>query len=312
MGRGVVARAFWSRRGRGRDYNRAVPDPLFAPVARIDAALDRLLPSAAAVPRRLHRAMRYSLFAGGKRLRPLLVYHAYRACGGRGAAVFRAAAALEMIHVYSLIHDDLPAMDDDDMRRGRPTLHRRFDEATAILAGDALLTHAFGAVAEGFAPAVSARIVREMVRAAGTAGMIGGQALDLAAEGRPPRRRTVVAIHARKTAALIAGAARIGAIAAGAPWRAEAALFRYGRALGLAFQIVDDILDETGDARRMGKPVRRDMENGKMTYPCAVGLAAARREADRLTRRALAAVSRLGPAADPLRRLARLAVDRTS
>ncbi len=256
--------------------------------------------------------MRYSIFAGGKRLRPLLVYHAFRACGGKGTRALPAAAAVEMLHVYSLIHDDLPAMDDDDLRRGRPTLHRKYDEATAILAGDALLTRAFQVLADSYEPAVAAPLVSTLAEASATEGMIGGQALDLAAEGKRPSRAQVLEIHGRKTAALIRGAVLMGGIVARAPARRLAALSAYGRALGLAFQIVDDILDETGDSAAMGKPVGRDMENGKMTYTRAAGIGAARREADRLVARAIGALAPFGVRGHALRDLALFVTSRRS
>lgn len=256
--------------------------------------------------------MRYSVFAGGKRLRPLLVHYAYRACGGKGSKDLPAAAAVEMLHVYSLIHDDLPAMDDDDLRRGRPTLHRKFDEATAILAGDALLTRAFQVLADRCEPAVAARLVSALAEASATEGMIGGQALDLAAEGKRPAKSQVIAIHSLKTAALIRGSVLMGGVAAKADARKLAALSTYGRALGLAFQIVDDILDETGTSHEMGKPVGRDMENGKMTYPRAVGLDAARREADRLVRKAVGSLRVFGARGRPLEELARFVTARRS
>ena len=281
-----------------------MPNSLFAPVARVERELDSLLPSASAAPSRLHRAIRYSLFAGGKRLRPILAVHAFRACGGRGDLIWPAASALEMIHVYSLIHDDLPAMDDDDVRRGRPTVHRKFDEATAILAGDSLLTLAFGVVAEKLPAGLARAASVEIARGSGTAGMIGGQALDLAAEGRRASVPRVETIHRLKTAALITASVRVGGIVARAGAARLSALTRYGRALGLAFQIVDDILDETGDAKTLGKPVRRDRENGKMTYTRAAGLEKARSEAARLARRARRALAGFGPAADSLRGLA--------
>lgn len=289
-----------------------MPADLFAPVRRIDRALDRLLPPASRVPEKLHAAMRYSVFAGGKRLRPLLVHYAYRACGGRGTKELPAAAAVEMLHVYSLIHDDLPAMDDDDLRRGRPTLHKKYDEATAILAGDALLTRAFQVLADSYEPAIAAPLASALAGASATDGMIGGQALDLAAEGKRPSRAQVLEIHARKTAALIRGAVLMGGIVARAPARRLATLSDYGRALGLAFQIVDDILDETGDYRAMGKPVGRDMENGKMTFTRAVGIDVARREADFLVRRAVEALAPFGVRGNPLRELALFVTARRS
>ena len=249
----------------------------------VDGALDRWLPPADEPPRRLHEAMRYSVFAGGKRLRPALARAACRAVGGRDDEVLPAACALEMLHTYSLIHDDLPAIDDDDLRRGRATCHKRFGDATAILAGDALQTHAFellaartprrGAVAD---------LVLELARAAGTAGMVGGEIADIEAEGRTPDRSTVEFIHDRKTAALFRASVAMGALAGGGDGDQLDALRSYGTALGLAFQIVDDVLDETGGDEEFGKTAGKDRAVRKMTYPAAVGIEASRERAREL------------------------------
>ncbi|MBI4569815.1 MAG: polyprenyl synthetase family protein [Planctomycetes bacterium] len=239
----------------------------------VDQHLERALPSGDAPPANLHAAMRYSLFAGGKRLRPALVMLGAESVGGSAEAALPTAAAFEMIHTYSLIHDDLPAMDNDDLRRGRPTNHTVYGEAVAILAGDALLTLAFEHVAARQQPAETAtEVLRLMAGAAGAGGMVGGQALDLEAQGRPADRPAVEAIHARKTAALIRAAVVCGAVVAGAPPPARAALSRYGERLGLAFQIVDDILDVTSTPEALGKTPGKDAGARKATYPAAVGL----------------------------------------
>jgi geranylgeranyl diphosphate synthase type II len=227
------------------------------------------------------------VLGGGKRLRPALVLIGARAAGGSEASVLGVACAVELLHTYSLIHDDLPAMDDDDLRRGRPSCHRKFDEATAILAGDALNTLAFGLVAAS-APDRSrvADLVEELARAAGTLGMVGGQSADLEAEGAAPDAARVRAIHERKTAALIAASLRLGAIAVGGTPPVLAALQEAGARLGLAFQIIDDVLDEEGAAADLGKTPGKDRAQGKMTYPAAVGIAESRRIAERLVREA--------------------------
>jgi geranylgeranyl diphosphate synthase type II len=241
--------------------------------AWVDAALDRWLPRADQEPRRLHEAMRYSIFAGGKRLRPAVALAACRAVGGRDDDALPAACALEMLHTYSLIHDDLPSIDDDDLRRGRPTCHVRFDEATAILAGDALQTHAFLVLARHTPRPEAARdLVLELAEAAGTTGMVGGEVADIEAEGKEPDCSVVERIHARKTAALLRAAAGMGGLAGGAGAGALERLRRYGAALGLAFQIVDDVLDETSDAATLGKSTGKDRQARKMTYPAAVGI----------------------------------------
>ena len=256
-----------------------------------DRLLDQLLPAEDVDPRKLHRAMRYSVMAGGKRLRPILALATYEYCGGDPdravKTIHRAMAALEAIHTYSLIHDDLPCMDNDDLRRGRPTCHKRFDEATATLAGDALHVVAF----EWMAETGSIEVVLELARAVGTSGMLGGQMADIEAEGRAVTREEIAEIHRRKTAALIAASVRIGAILAGADRSTLSRLSTYGRKIGLAFQIVDDILDIEGDQVLLGKQVGSDTRNDKATYPAVVGLEAARSEVRRLTDEALACFS---------------------
>jgi len=260
-----------------------------------DQTLRKLLPPESREPQELHRAMRYSVFAGGKRFRPALVLAAAELAGGSRKKALPVAAAIEMLHTYSLIHDDLPAMDDDDFRRGRPSCHKAFGEATAILAGDALLTHAFEIIATRVKPPeLAAKIAADVAGAVGTSGMLGGQARDLAAEGQPADRETVEAIHREKTAALITTSVRCGALVAGADARTLAALTRYGRKLGLAFQIADDLLDETASQEELGKAVRKDAARGKATYPAAVGLEAAREQALALARAARSSVANYG------------------
>jgi geranylgeranyl pyrophosphate synthase len=282
--------------------------------ARVEAALEARLPPAADMPARLHAAMRYSALGGGKRIRPALVYATGELLGVAVAPLDAAAAAVEMIHVYSLIHDDLPAMDDDDLRRGRPTCHRQFDEATAILAGDALQVLAFEALADAPAgPAECVAMIRLLARASGTQGMAGGQAIDLGAVGRTLSTAEVEQMHRRKTGALIE--ASVGLAAALAPALEAArrdALGRFAAALGLAFQIVDDILDVEGDPRLLGKTVGADEARGKPTYPAAAGMAAARARAAALHAEARAAIAPFGPAATMLSWLASYIVERSS
>ncbi len=278
----------------------------------MDAALHRALRSRA-WPANLRKAMRYSVFAGGKRLRPVLCLLAARAVGGRATAAMNAACALEMVHTYSLIHDDLPAMDDDDFRRGRATSHKVFGEAMAILAGDALLTFAFETIAAGMKDKrVAGRLCGELAAGAGPAGMAGGQAFDIESEGKRPDARLVEEIHRRKTAALIRAAARMGAVAGGASARELRDLTRFGEAVGLLFQVTDDILDETGDESKMGKRLRKDAKAGKQTYPRAHGLAAARKLAARLARRAETSLKPFGARAGVLRQLPRFVLERTT
>lgn len=252
---------------------------------RVEETLDRLLPAASAPPERLHAALRYSVFAGGKRLRPALVAVAgetFTAAGTAAADLLEPGAALEMIHTYSLIHDDLPALDDDDLRRGRPTAHRAFDEATAILAGDALLTLGLRTLAAypEAAPAERRRRAVELVAdAIGTGGMIGGQVADLEAEHGWPEEPALAlaAIHRRKTGALLAAAVRLGGLHAGADAADDELLGRLGESLGLLFQIGDDILDVVGEQAAMGKSVGKDARAAKLTYPALFGLEHSRR-----------------------------------
>jgi geranylgeranyl diphosphate synthase type II len=252
----------------------------------VDAALDRLLPQADAWPARLHGAMRYAVFGGGKRVRPILVRAACRAAGGDPEQVLEAACALELVHTYSLIHDDLPALDDDTLRRGRPTVHVAYDEALAILAGDALLTEAFAVLAaypagEGVS-AGRAEACRLVADAIGSRGMVGGQVEDLEATGGEPDAARLNRIHGAKTGALIGAAVELGAVHAGASRQLRDEFAAFGRRLGLLFQIADDILDVTGSAASLGKSPGKDAAAGKLTYPAVFGLDAASRELEAL------------------------------
>ena len=280
---------------------------------RIDATLDRLLPPASREPRQLHRAMRYSVFAGGKRIRPALCLLACESVLGRGAPALHAAASLEMIHTFSLIHDDLPGMDDDDLRRGRPTNHRVFGEGVAILAGDALLSLAFETLAR--APIGRARdpldLIRTITRATGAEGMIGGQALDLHLEGKRVSLREVYAMHRRKTGALLSASLRLGAQIGGAKDSTLRSFGAYGDRIGLAFQIVDDLLNVRSTRRRMGKSVGSDRAHGKATAPGRGGAARAERDAARLLRQAGRLAPRLGRRAAEFESLAQYLLHRT-
>jgi geranylgeranyl diphosphate synthase type II len=285
--------------------------------ALVDAALDRWLPGDDVLPPALHRAMRYSVFAGGKRLRPVLVIAASEAVGGTPEQVLHAACAMEMIHTYSLIHDDLPAMDDDDFRRGRPTNHKVHGEANAILAGDALLTEAFRLLADpaanrGLDPGLALQVIEVIARCAGSQGMVGGQVVDMEAEGKPVDFATLQYIHTRKTGALFLASIQTGAWLGGGRDEQLAALTRYGETAGLAFQIADDILDIVGDQEQLGKDVGSDQARGKATYPALLGLSEARCHAEELRNQALAALDPLGKDAEPLRAIARYIIDRTS
>ena len=230
--------------------------------------------------------MRYAVFGGGKRFRPALVYLGCRAFDGRERDVDGAAAAVEMVHAYSMIHDDLPCMDDDDLRRGRPTVHVKFDEAMAVLAGDALQTEAFETIVDLSRAELARDLVRALARAAGTRGMVGGQVEDLDAEGREPDARVARRIHLGKTAALIAASLEMGAIGARANAARRKQIRDYGMLVGLAFQVADDVLDVVGDAAALGKTPGKDAAAGKTTYPAAIGVESARALADALARRA--------------------------
>jgi geranylgeranyl pyrophosphate synthase len=266
-------------------------------LARIETGIDRLLPpvaaSGASGPRRIHEAMRYSMQAGGKRLRPLLVLAAAELFGEKSDAL-PAAIAIECVHTYSLIHDDLPCMDNDDLRRGRPTAHKKFDEATALLAGDALLTHAFALLAENFPPTLGAKAVGELATAAGSAHLIGGQMEDLLAEKRADATAAELEfIHLSKTAAMIKASLALGGFCGDATEKDLGALRDAGRHLGLAFQIIDDILDATADTATLGKTAGKDAKTGKTTFVKLHGLDASRRFAREHTDAAGAALDRL-------------------
>ncbi len=282
--------------------------------AAVDVALDRYLPAESEPPETLHKAMRYSVFAGGKRLRPVLVIAGAEAVGGSMADVMPSACAMELIHTYSLVHDDLPAMDNDDFRRGVPTSHKIFGEAMAILAGDALLTLAFRLVAQSLRPGADGRALRDVLLdvadAAGHAGMVGGQAADLEAEGRPVGADTVDYIHTHKTGALIRTSLRAGATLCGATAAQIQALSVAGANLGLAFQIVDDILDVISSSAELGKTAGKDQVQRKATYPATHGLEASRARARVLIVEAEEALGVLGPRAEPVRALGRFILER--
>jgi geranylgeranyl diphosphate synthase type II len=279
----------------------------------IDERLDCLVPLSDAEPESVHSAIRWSLFAGGKRFRPLLLLATAEELGAKADVLLDTACALEMIHTYSLIHDDLPSMDDDDLRRGRPTCHVRFGEATAILAGDALQTLAFQTIAgdERLAPDVRVRLIGEVARASGTPdGMLAGQAHDLAAESRQVSNEELERIHRLKTGALITSAARCGAIIAGASEAELECVTRYSSALGLLFQITDDLLDVTATAEDLGKTPGKDARSRKATYPALYGLAATRQRAEAAYEEACAAVDGIANGAHTLRAIARFILER--
>ena len=269
---------------------------LAARAAEVDAAMDAVLPKAKDRPATIHAAMRYAVFAGGKRLRPVICLAAAEACGDGHANALAAACALELMHTYSLVHDDLPAMDDDDLRRGRPTCHKVYGEGMAVLCGDALLTEAFFVLAQTQPTRrYSTRdFITELATAGGSKQLIGGQVMDLEGEGQSLTHRQLVRIHEAKTAALLTAALRLGAMSANATPAKLAALTAFGRALGLAFQVIDDILDVTQTTEVLGKTAGKDQAVEKSTYPSVLGLAASRKEAARLTRAAMAALKPLG------------------
>lgn len=273
----------------------------------VNKRLLRLLPAVGDYPQSLHKAMHYSLFAGGKRLRPVLVLAAAEAVGGGAEAAINTACAFECIHTYSLIHDDLPAIDNDDLRRGRPTCHKEFGEATAILAGDALLTVAFGLIAATKIAAPSAVLgaLGELAKAAGSTGMIGGQMIDIESEGQEVSFPVLEYIHIHKTGELIRASVRCGALLGGASEAELGSLTRYSEAIGLAFQIADDILDVEGSSEEMGKPTGGDQKKGKATYPSIIGLDASRQRAAELVEMAIEALSGFDAKAEPLREIAR-------
>ena len=283
----------------------------------VDAALDGFLPREDTPPPSVHRAMRYSVLAGGKRLRPILVIAGAELVGAQPSRVIPTACALEMIHTYSLIHDDLPAMDDDDYRRGRLTNHKMFGDAIAILAGDALLTLAFQLVAQNAAlTGVDARVVCDVVAeiavAAGTLGMVGGQVVDIESEGKTLTPEALEYIHIHKTAALLRASLSVGARLGGADVAALAAVGDAGQSLGLAFQIIDDILDVEGSLATLGKTAGSDERKQKVTYPALHGIEASRREARRLIERTKSRLAVFGARSAPVCALADFVVERKS
>jgi geranylgeranyl diphosphate synthase type II len=275
-----------------------------ASVAKLtEETLDRLLPAEKTYPESIHKLMRYSIFAGGKRVRPTLIMAAHEACGGSfgDQKALLACAAIEMLHTFSLIHDDLPCMDDDDFRRGKPTAHKVFGEGLAVLGGDALCIFAFECIAK----IGRADIIAEVASALGTEGMIGGQVVDIESESRPATRETVEYIHKNKTAALIRACVRTGALLANAPEQDLRRLSAYADYVGLAFQVVDDILDEEGTTEQLGKDAGSDREKGKVTFPSVCGMAESKRYAEQLIQRACHEIEYLENRADILNQLAR-------
>jgi geranylgeranyl diphosphate synthase type II len=264
------------------------------------------------VPSMLHESMLYSLLAGGKRIRPVLAMASCEACGGKPGDIVQPAAALEVIHTYSLIHDDLPAMDNDDLRRGKPTNHKVFGEAVAILAGDGLLSEAFLMILEagGIKAERLLEAARELSLASGARGMVGGQVQDILSEGSEPDKETLHYIHTHKTGTLLRASVRFGGILVGADREVLQALSAFGESLGLAFQIVDDILDIKGDESLLGKPVGSDLQNNKMTYPAIYGLEASRAKAGELISDAIEALKTFSREADPLRGIANYILQR--
>ena len=279
---------------------------------RVDAELERILPGRAEFPASIHQAMRHSVFAGGKRLRPILCLEGGQLFGRDEASLLRLGAALELIHTYSLIHDDLPALDNDDLRRGQPTCHKAFGEATAILAGDALQTLAYQTLSRlRCPPPARVRIIEEIAVGTGTiAGMIGGQVMDLEAEHTRPDAQTLECIHRSKTGALIAASLVSGGIFAGASPEQAEKLRSFGRAIGLAFQIADDVLDVTQTSEQLGKTAGKDTATEKATYPALFGVDESLKQADALVASGCAALDSFGPAAGTLKSLAHFLVER--
>jgi geranylgeranyl diphosphate synthase, type II len=275
----------------------------------VDCYLDRVVPADTAPPETLHQAMRYSLFAGGKRVRPILTVAAYESFHHSSQSVLPCAAALELVHTYSLIHDDLPAMDNDDYRRGRLTNHKVFGEAMAILAGDALLTMAFDLISresmDGVDPGAQIRVVQELAIGAGDTGMVAGQVADLEAEGKDIDLATLESVHRRKTGKLITAAVRIGGILAGVSPASLKNLTAYAEDIGLAFQIADDVLNVVGSREELGKDANTDASRGKKTYPAFFGVEGSRKLAEERVASAIRHLEEFDPKADPLRDLAR-------
>jgi farnesyl diphosphate synthase len=287
-----------------------------ATLDRVETALEHYLPDTDIAPARLHEAMRYAGLGGGKRVRPLLVHAAGELTGASAPAVEAASAALEMIHVYSLVHDDMPAMDDDALRRGKPTVHIQYDEATALLVGDALQSQAFVALTaerNGLDDGQQAALVRELAVASGSLGMAGGQAIDLESVGRKLSRPELETMHRKKTGALLRASVRMGALAGTDPGAdALASLDHYAAAIGLAFQVVDDILDVTADSATLGKTAGKDAQHDKPTYVSIIGLDASRELAAQLGRDAHAAIQPFGARGQRLAELADLVVNRVN
>jgi len=289
-------------------------------VTLIEAELARIVAESDSPAARLFDAMRYSLLAGGKRLRPILALAACEAVGGRIEAAMGFACAIEMIHTYSMIHDDLPCMDNDDLRRGRPTSHKVYGEAIATLAGDALLTDAFEVAARSAAqlnpaqvnPTIVLQTLREVAEAAGSAGMVAGQVIDVLGEGKPAGLEQLKYLHSRKTGALFVAAVRSGARLGGANQPQLDSLTDYARALGLAFQVVDDLLDVESSTEQMGKRTHKDQARGKATNPAILGVERSRELARQLERQALEALAAFDQRAEPLRDLANFAVERNA
>ncbi len=282
--------------------------------ARVDRALERLLPKGRVKPATIHEAMRYSIFAGGKRLRPILCLAAGEACGGSEAKAMPLACAVECVHTYSLVHDDLPCMDDDDFRRGRPTSHKVYGEGMAVLTGDALLTVAFEMVTAARAGRRYSHrdMVKELALAAGSKNLIAGQVADLEGEGNHLGLADLRFVHERKTAALIRCSLRLGGMSADATARQMTGLSKFGVALGMAFQIMDDILDVTQTSEHLGKSAGKDVRAEKSTYPALLGLAGAQKEADRWTRQAREALVPFGVRGGVLRAIADHLLRRTN
>jgi len=263
-------------------------------------------------PIKLFESMTYSLFAGGKRLRPILSIASYEACGGKSEDILPQASSIELIHTYSLIHDDLPAMDNDDLRRGKPTNHKVFGEAIAILAGDALLTEAFVMFLNNniFSSELLLKALKTLAIAAGPTGMVGGQAEDILSENKKPTMSDLYFIHTHKTGALIEASVKIGPILAEASNKEYESLSKYGERIGLAFQIIDDILDITGLDEKLGKKTGADIQKGKMTYPSLYGIEYSRKEAERLIYEAINAISCFNKKAEPLKAIAEYIIKR--
>ncbi len=275
-------------------------------VSMVDTALDEFLPTPIETPEVIHEAMRHSVFAGGKRLRPVLCIAAAEACGGDTKSAMVAACAVELMHTYSLVHDDLPCMDDDDLRRGRPTCHKVYGEGMAVLCGDALLTEAFALLVKAN-PTERYSVgdmVAELASAGGSRKLIGGQVLDLDGEGKQLDKSQLIAIHEAKTAALLVASLRLGGMTANASPDQIKALGSYGYSLGLAFQVIDDILDVTQTSKKLGKTAGKDEASNKSTYPSVWGLEPSRKEAERLTQEALAALDIFGESGKRLREIA--------